>query len=95
MINFISLETSKKDRTILKSFFLVSQIIFLLVVFAFVPSEAQNSSKTRKIVVNYDKEKGAHSKVFKECVGAGRANEGLRADWQQQLRMVQKEIGFR
>ncbi|MBN2090681.1 glycoside hydrolase [candidate division KSB1 bacterium] len=59
------------------------------------PSEAQNSSKTRKIVVTYDKEKGAHFKVFKECVGAGRANEGLRADWQQQLRMVQKEIGFK
>ena len=28
-------------------------------------------------------------------VGAGRANEGLRADWQQQLATVQKEIGFK
>ncbi len=28
--------------------------------------------------------------MFKECVGAGRANEGLRADWQQQLAYVKK-----
>jgi xylan 1,4-beta-xylosidase len=33
--------------------------------------------------------------VWKECIGAGRANEGLRADWQEQLALVQKEIGFR
>ncbi|GAB3418606.1 cellulase family glycosylhydrolase [Niabella aquatica] len=33
--------------------------------------------------------------VFAECIGAGRANEGLRADWQQQLALVQKEIGFK
>ncbi|MBI2513295.1 MAG: glycoside hydrolase [Opitutae bacterium] len=29
------------------------------------------------------------------CVGAGRANEGLRADWQRQLRRVRAECGFR
>lgn len=29
------------------------------------------------------------------CVGAGRANEGLRADWQEQLRLVVKECGFK
>lgn len=29
------------------------------------------------------------------CVGAGRANEGLRADWQRQLRCVREECGFR
>jgi xylan 1,4-beta-xylosidase len=33
--------------------------------------------------------------MFKECVGAGRANEGLRADWQQQLAYVRKECGFK
>ncbi len=32
---------------------------------------------------------------FKECVGAGRANEGLRADWQNQLRVAQRECGFK
>ena len=30
----------------------------------------------------------------KMCVGAGRAAEGLRADWQRQLTVVQKECGF-
>ena len=29
------------------------------------------------------------------CVGAGRANEGLRADWHQQLAQTQKDCGFR
>jgi xylan 1,4-beta-xylosidase len=33
--------------------------------------------------------------MFKECVGAGRANEGLRADWQQQLAYVKKECDFK
>lgn len=32
--------------------------------------------------------------MFKCCVGAGRANEGLRADWQRQLTRVHKECGF-
>ena len=39
--------------------------------------------------------KGPTSRVWQNCVGAGRANEGLRADWQQQLAEVQRDIGFR
>ncbi|WP_345947614.1 glycoside hydrolase [Mucilaginibacter sp. PAMB04274] len=38
---------------------------------------------------------GNTSTVFNECIGAGRANEGLRADWQQQLARVQKDIQFK
>ncbi len=34
-------------------------------------------------------------KFTRKCVGAGRAAEGLRADWQQQLITVKKEIGFK
>ena len=49
----------------------------------------------RTISVDFTKVRGPHSTVWKECIGAGRANEGLRADWQQQLALVQKEIGFR
>jgi hypothetical protein len=49
----------------------------------------------RVIGADFDGVCGPHSKVFKECIGAGRANEGLRADWLQQLALVQKEIGFR
>lgn len=37
---------------------------------------------------------GPHSAVPLEVVGAGRAAEGLRADWQAQLATVQSEIGF-
>jgi xylan 1,4-beta-xylosidase len=32
--------------------------------------------------------------MFKFCVGAGRANEGLRADWQRQLAEAHRECGF-
>ncbi|TMR89330.1 GH39 family glycosyl hydrolase [Nonomuraea basaltis] len=32
---------------------------------------------------------------WNECVGAGRANEGLRAAWQEHLRMAVRECGFR
>lgn len=32
--------------------------------------------------------------VWEKCVGAGRAAEALRADFQRQLEVVQKEIGF-
>ncbi|RYE22807.1 MAG: glycoside hydrolase [Sphingobacteriaceae bacterium] len=34
-------------------------------------------------------------KSFNFCVGAGRANEGLRADWQRQLRITKQELGFK
>ena len=37
---------------------------------------------------------GPHSATPLNTVGAGRANEGLRADWQAQLSTVQSEIGF-
>jgi xylan 1,4-beta-xylosidase len=37
---------------------------------------------------------GPHSATPLNTVGAGRANEGLRADWQSQLSTVQREIGF-
>lgn len=47
------------------------------------------------ITADVARTRGPLSQVFRECVGAGRANEGLRADWQQQLALVQREIGFR
>lgn len=49
----------------------------------------------RVINVDFNHEKGTLNTMFNECVGAGRANEGLRADWQQQLALVKKECGFR
>ncbi|MCC8074007.1 MAG: hypothetical protein LIO62_07780 [Clostridiales bacterium] len=35
-----------------------------------------------------------NSRYYTKCITAGRAAEGLRADWQEQLKTVQKEIGF-
>lgn len=39
--------------------------------------------------------KGPMNRMYNFCVGAGRANEGLRADWQRQLRAAHADCGFR
>src|SRR6188768_2322638 len=55
----------------------------------------QNTPAQNRIIkVDYNKTKGKFNTMFKECIGAGRANEGLRADWQQQLSVIKKECGF-
>ncbi len=65
--------------------FLINSILF-----------AQNSNiENRMIKVDYSKTAGKMNTMFKECIGAGRANEGLRADWQQQLTMVKNECDFK
>src|SRR5689334_4138713 len=53
------------------------------------------TSPQRIITADFNVQKGPFNTMFNECVGAGRANEGLRADWQQQLAYVRKECGFR
>jgi xylan 1,4-beta-xylosidase len=53
------------------------------------------STNRRSITVDANAVKGPLNRSFNECVGAGRANEGLRADWQGQLREAKKELGFR
>ncbi len=58
-------------------------------------SRENSIARERTISVDLNAVKGPFSTMFKECVGAGRANEGLRADWQQQLAMVKKECGFK
>lgn len=55
----------------------------------------KTQSPERVISLDFNTEKGPLNTMFNECVGAGRANEGLRADWQQQLAYVKKECGFR
>ena len=52
-------------------------------------------TSTRVIAANWQETKGPRSEIFHECIGAGRAAEGLRADWQRQLKMCQDEIGFK
>jgi xylan 1,4-beta-xylosidase len=52
-------------------------------------------SAPRVIDADVAKAKGPMNRMYNFCVGAGRANEGLRADWQRQLRRVHDECGFR
>ena len=47
------------------------------------------------VTADWNQIKGPTTQLFHECIGAGRANEGLRADWQRQLQLCQDEIGFR
>jgi xylan 1,4-beta-xylosidase len=58
-------------------------------------SSAFAQTATRHIKVDVNNVAGNKLTVFNECIGAGRANEGLRADWQQQLTMVQKDMNFK
>ena len=54
-----------------------------------------NAQNARVITVDVDHVKGELNRNYNFCVGAGRANEGLRADWQRQLRLAKQECGFR
>lgn len=66
-------------------------ILLILTLFSALSAIAQ----TRTIAIDAQQEKGPLTKTFNECIGAGRANEGLRADWQQQLKMTKEDCGFR
>ncbi len=66
-----------------------------LLLFAFILSGSALGQPARVIRLDASQVKGALPRAFDFCVGAGRANEGLRADWQQQLRQAQRECGFR
>ncbi len=57
--------------------------------------ESKGKLSEREINIDFNTEKGLLNTMFRECVGAGRANEGLRADWQQQLAYVKDECGFK
>lgn len=54
-----------------------------------------SAAQVRTISADLNKIQGPLNTQFKECIGAGRANEGLRADWQQQLAMTRKDCGFK
>jgi xylan 1,4-beta-xylosidase len=51
-------------------------------------------SGPRDISVDLNAVRGPRSLVYKQCVGAGRVGEGLRAEWQAQLKVCRDEIGF-
>jgi len=53
------------------------------------------SAQQRSIDVDVTQVQGKLDRMFNLSVGAGRANEGLRADWQQQLAEIRRDAGFR
>ena len=55
---------------------------------------AQNEPK-RTISASYLQVKGKTNRFYREVVGAGRAAEGLRADWQRDLAIIHSECGFK
>ena len=56
---------------------------------------APATDSLRTITADLRTEAGPMNRMHDFCVGAGRANEGLRADWQRQLRFVREQCGFR
>jgi xylan 1,4-beta-xylosidase len=70
--------------------FLLSLFFSLICIAAFA-----QTSPNRTIDVNFNQIKGNLPQSINLCVGAGRANEGLRADWQRQLKIAHQECGFK
>ncbi|OCX54743.1 glycoside hydrolase [Mucilaginibacter sp. PPCGB 2223] len=70
---------------------LLTAVLFLNAALAM----AQNKANQRIIEIHGNQVKGELSQNFNLCVGAGRANEGLRADWQRQLTIAHQQCGFR
>ena len=58
-------------------------------------SSTQAPAPGRVISADYSRLKGKHNDFFRQVVGAGRAAEGLRADWQRDLKLVHRECGFK
>jgi xylan 1,4-beta-xylosidase len=55
---------------------------------------AGGTTPPRIIDIDCSAVKGPRSMVYQHCVGAGRVGEGLRADWQAQLKTCKDAIGF-
>jgi len=73
---------------------LITACVLLTAVTNYVSGAVTNDLPERIISADLHGVKGPLNTMFKECVGAGRANEGLRADWQRQLTYVHNECGF-
>lgn len=69
-----------------RSFFLAIALTLLI---------SANVFAQRTISVDASRIKGARNEAWNECIGAGRAEEGLRADWQQQLTLIQQTMHFK
>ena len=56
---------------------------------------AAKGAPARVITADFNQVKGPKSMTYQVCVNAGRLEEGLRADWQEQLRECEAAIGFK
>lgn len=73
-----------------------NKFLFSIVIcFLFVWQNSAQNQPVRTISANYNQLKGKTNRFYREVVGAGRAAEGLRADWQRDLAIVQRECGFK
>jgi xylan 1,4-beta-xylosidase len=69
-------------------------ILYLAALIIAAPCFSQNGSNSAN-PINV-KSTGTHlDHYWSKCVGAGRANEGLRASWLEHLTLAQKECGFK
>lgn len=70
----------------------VHGIFTLLIVVCFMNISTSMAQEKVNLDVNSPGEKFEH--FWSKCVGAGRANEGLRAGWLEQMEKVQQDCGF-
>jgi xylan 1,4-beta-xylosidase len=83
------------------SYVLVSAKYFLSLVCVVVAVESAakepvtKEEASRTLSASYSQVIGKNSRFYSEVVGAGRAAEGLRTDWQRDLLLAQRECGFK
>lgn len=75
----------------------ILSVIFAFIILPAVANAADDPSTASNRVITADLKniKGPRSMVWQDCVGAGRAAEGLRAGWRQQLEECHRELGFK
>ncbi|MDD4991270.1 MAG: glycoside hydrolase [Paludibacter sp.] len=78
-----------------KQLLLIVLICCQIGITTFAQQNVPTTANERIISADLNKVKGDFNTMFKECIGAGRANEGLRADWQLQLAYVKKNCDFK
>ncbi len=74
---------------------IISLFVFLSFTGTLNAQKSESAPQVRTINADFKDEAGPLNRMFQLCVGAGRANEGLRADWQRQLAWVRRECGFK
>ena len=72
----------------------IPAVILLLIIGIPLVADTTPPTTDRVITVDIRQVQGPLNTMFKKCVGAGRANEGLRADWQRQLTYAHSQCGF-